>query len=185
MQKDLERSVALFCLRTQKRSFPAVEQESCQRLGIRSSGKFLLRNCLLNYRRDRVLPVVERSADPFSQLRTLLCDFKTEAAHHASGDRSFLAIDLREIAEVTPQTLQGERRRIVQDSRRMLPLAHPIPFQRSCGEVLFAAEMVIEGTLGHICCLQNVGQSGRVVPVLVHQLQGPRRSDGHASILRP
>jgi hypothetical protein len=114
----------------------------------RNGREFLLRNCLPYDRRDRVLPVIERSADTFSQLRTLLGDFQTEAAHHASGDRCLLAIDLPEIAEVTPQALQWRSRRVVQDSRRMLPLAHPIPFQGSCGEVLFATEMVIKEPLG-------------------------------------
>ena len=51
----------------------------------------------------------------------------------------------------------------------MFPLAYPIPFQCSCGKVLFAIEMVIKRTFGHIRCIQNVGQPGGVVPVLVHQ----------------
>ena len=58
-QEDFERSVALVSLRTQERTLPAVEQETGQRLGIRICGKFLLRNCLLDDRRDRVLPVPE------------------------------------------------------------------------------------------------------------------------------
>ena len=51
----------------------------------------------------------------------------------------------------------------------MLPFAHPVFFQRGRGKVLFAAEMVIKGTLRHIRCLQNVSQPRGVVPVLMHQ----------------
>ena len=100
-----------------------------------------MRNCLPNDRRDRVLPMVERSADLFSQLRTLLGDFQTEAPHHATGNRSLLAIDLHEIAEITPQALQRRGRRIVQDRRRVLRLAYRKPFPSETGSSLWDSEL--------------------------------------------
>src|ERR1700733_2929909 len=113
VHEAFERRVTFFSLRTQERPLPTVEYKTRQELGIRSCRKFLLRNCLADDRGKRMLPVIERCADSSPQLRTLAGDLQTEASHHASGNRSHLAIHLHEIAEVTPQALQWRSRHVV------------------------------------------------------------------------
>jgi hypothetical protein len=80
-----------------------------------------------------------------------------------------LEISATVVRSTPSQPLQRRGCRIVQHRSRMLPLAHPVSFERGRGKILFAGEMVIERALGYIRCLENVGQLGSAVPSFVHQ----------------
>src|ERR1700733_15060568 len=106
LHEDFEWSVARFSLRTQQCSLPAIQKKSSHQFRIRTGRQLFPRDCLLEDRRKRVLPVGKRGADLLSQLRIRRRNLQTEAAHHTSGNRSVLAIELHEIHEVLLQTLE-------------------------------------------------------------------------------
>src|SRR5438445_7775736 len=135
LHEDFERSVTRFSLRTQQRPLPAIEQEPCQRFGIRISRQFFLRDCLLYDRRDGVLPVREGGGNLLSQLRIRCRDLQTETTHHASGNLSLLTVELNQVGEVPLQTLEGGHLRSHQDSGGVFRLARCVPLQCSRGEV--------------------------------------------------